>query len=99
MSALVRVRKHSDLVQAIDDTGLQVEVAAASGLTIQRVNQLYTGSHDRIEVRKARALENALGVPHGALFTAVDGPLLVPYVHPDDEDEPDGDGDTAPVAA
>lgn len=97
MTALVRVRKHEDLVQRIDDTGLQVEVAEAAGLSIQRVNQLYTGSHTVIEVRKARALEDALGVPHGALFEAVDGGLLAPYVHSEDEDDPGTGADPPPV--
>lgn len=95
MSAYVRVRKLDDLVQRIDDTGTQVDVAAAAGLSTQRVSQLYTGNHNIIEVRKARALEEVLGVPHGALFVAVDGPLLLPYVDPDgpeggpDSGEPD----------
>lgn len=90
MTAYVRVRKHDDLVAAVDATGTQVDVAAAAGLSVQRVNQLYTGAHDVLEVRKARRLEDALGAPPGSLFIAVDGPLLLPYVHAADED------DTAP---
>lgn len=85
--ALVRVRKHQELVDRIDETGTQVDVASAAGLSIQRLNQLYTGSHSVVEVRKARALEDALGVPHGTYFEAVDGPLLVPYVHDEDPDD------------
>jgi transcriptional regulator with XRE-family HTH domain len=89
MTAYVRVRKRDDLVAAIDATGTQVDVAAAAGLSTQRINQLFTGAHDVIEVRKARRLEDALGVPPGALFVAVDGPLLAPYVHASDSaDDP-----------
>lgn len=101
MTAYVRVRKHELLVQCIDATGTQVDVAAAAGLSIPRINQLYTGAHAILEVRKARALEDALGVTHGVLFTAVDAALLAPYLH---DDDPDGDpdhaapGDTAPAA-
>lgn len=87
MSAYVRVRKLDDLVQRIDHTGTQVDVAAAAGLSTQRVNQLYTGAHSIIEVRKARRLEDALGVLHGTLFTAVDATLLAPYIT---AEEPDG---------
>lgn len=94
MTAYVRVRKVEDLVECIDATGTQVDVAAAAGLSVQRVNQLYTGGHDIIEVRKARRLEEALGVPHGLLFTAVDAGLLAPYLHVSDpEDDPGGDVD------
>jgi transcriptional regulator with XRE-family HTH domain len=101
MTAYVRVRKLDDLVECIDATGTQVDVAAAAGLSVQRVNQLYTGAHQIIEVRKARRLEEALGVSPGALFTAVDGPLLAPYLHADsdDDDEPQADDDPPPVRA
>lgn len=88
MTAYVRVCKREQLVEAIDLTGTQVDVAAAAGLSVQRVNQIYTGANDVIEVRKARALEAAVGVPLGSLFQAVDGPLLVPYVHEDDDPDP-----------
>lgn len=88
MTAYVRVCKHELLVEAIDLTGTQVDVAAAAGLSVQRVNQIYTGANTVIEVRKARALEAAVGLPLGALFEAVDGPLLVPYVREDDPDQP-----------
>ncbi len=92
MTAYVRVRKHEDLVTRIDETGLQVEVAAAAGLSVQRVNQIYTGAFSVVEVRKARALEDVLGVAHGTYFEAVDGSLLAPYVHigvaPDDVADP-----------
>lgn len=88
MTAYVRVSKWEQLVEAIDLTGTQVDVAAAAGLSIQRVNQLYVGSHNVLEVRKARQLESVLGAPLGSLFIAVDGPLLLPYVHEDDPGEP-----------
>lgn len=99
MTAYVRVRKLDALVAAVDATGTQVDVAAAAGLSTQRVNQLYTGHHSIIEVRKARRLEDALGVPPGELFTAVDGPLLLPYVHATEDDpcEPAGDDEPPPV--
>lgn len=92
MTAYVRVRKLDDLVECIDATGTQVDVAAAAALSVQRVNQLYTGAHGVIEVRKARRLEEALGVPHGLLFEAVDGGLLAPYLR-------DGDGEDDPGPA
>lgn len=96
MTALVRVRKLDDLVDRVDATGTQVDVAAAAGLSTQRLNQLYTGTHTTVEVRKARRLEQALGVPHGTLFAAVDGPLLMPYLHAVDLDEDDpGPGEPA----
>jgi transcriptional regulator with XRE-family HTH domain len=94
MTAYVRVRKLSDLVEAVDATGTQVDVAIAAGLSVQRLNQLYTGRHDTVEVRKARRLEQALGTPPGALFVAVDGDLLGPYVHADQAD-PEAAGDPA----
>lgn len=90
MTAYVRVRKHELLVECIDATGTQVDVAAAAGLSNPRINQLYTGARAILEVRKARALEDALGVAHGVLFTAVDAALLAPYLH---DDDPDGDPD------
>lgn len=103
MTAYVRVRKVDLLVECIDATGTQVEVAAAAGLSVQRLNQLYTGGHDVIEVRKARRLEEALGVPHGALFTAVDAPLLAPYIRladdPEDDPDPGEPADTPPAAS
>lgn len=80
MTAYVRVRKLADLVECVDATGTQVDVAAAAGLSVQRVNQLYTGAHNIVEVRKARRLEDALGVRPGSLFEAVDRDLLTPYV-------------------
>lgn len=89
MTAYVRVRKHEELVTRIDQTGYQVEVAHAANLTVQRLNNIYTGTKSVIEVRKARALEDALGVPHGTYFEAVDATLLAPYVHAADPD-PDG---------
>lgn len=98
MTAYVRVRKHDELVQRIDDTGTQVDIAAAAGLSTQRVNQLYTGAHQIIEVRKARRLEDALGVCHGTYFEAVDAPLLAPYVltaGPEGDPDP---GDSEPDA-
>jgi transcriptional regulator with XRE-family HTH domain len=96
MSAYVRVCKHAELVARIDEAGTQVDVAAAADLSTQRINQLYTGAHSIIEVRKARRLEETLGVPYGELFTAVDAPLLAPYMRaepPDSEpgDQPPGD--------
>jgi transcriptional regulator with XRE-family HTH domain len=103
MSAYVRVCKHDELIQRIDETGTQVDVAAAAGLSTQRINQIYTGAHAVLEVRKARRLEEALGLPHGSLFTAVDAPLLAPYMRaesPEGEpaDQPPGDT-TAPTDA
>lgn len=80
MTAYVCVRELDTLVEHIDATGTQVDVAAAAGLSVQRVNQLYTGHHNVIEVRKAARLEEALGVPPGTLFVAVDSELLTPYV-------------------
>jgi hypothetical protein len=80
MSAYVRVRTLDELRRSIDAVGSQTDVAAASHLSLQRLNQLYVGSHDRIEVRKAARLEQVLGVPAGHLFEAVDGPLLRPYI-------------------
>lgn len=81
MSAYVRVRKHEELRQHIDATGhTQTDVAAAAQLSVQRLNQLYVGHHAVLEVRKAGRLEDVLQVPRGTLFTAVDGPLLVPYI-------------------
>lgn len=103
MSAYVRLCKREELVQRIDETGTQVDVAAAAGLSTQRVNQLYTGAHDVLEVRKARRLEEALGVPHGSLFTAIDAQLLAPYVRAeppqgDPADQPPGEA-AAPTGA
>ena len=98
MTAYVRVRKVDLLVERVDATGTQVDVAAAAGLSVQRVNQLVTGAHSVVEVRKARRLETALGVPHGTLFEAVDSGLLAPYIQLADPVDPDpvdpGPGDT-----
>lgn len=81
MSAYVRVRKHDELRRHIDATGhTQTDIAAAAHLSVQRLNQIYVGHHSVLEVRKAGRLEDVLKVPRGTLFTAVDGPLLVPYI-------------------
>lgn len=91
MSAYVRVRKLEELRRHIDGTGsTQTDVAAAAQLSVQRLNQLYVGHHDVLEVRKAGRLEDVLKVRRGTLFSAIDGPLLVPYI--DDEPEPPDDG-------
>jgi hypothetical protein len=81
MTAYVRVSKLEDLREAVDLVGTQTEVAALSGLTVQRLNQIYVGVHSTLEVRKAARLEHILGVPLGTLFEAVDGTLLAPYIH------------------
>lgn len=101
MSTFVRVRKHEDLVRAIDRVGMQTEVAVVSGVSIQRVNQLYSGRHDVIDVQKAAALEDALEVPRGALFVADHGALLVDYLGtaPELEPEPATGGPDDPGAA
>lgn len=100
MTAYVRVRKLDDLVECIDATGMQVDVAAAAGLSTQRINQIYTGRHSTLEVRKARRLEEALGVPTGHLFVAIDADLLAPYIGADPEDiSPVDEVPTAPPAA
>jgi hypothetical protein len=93
MSAYVRVRKLDELRRLIDAAGTQTDVAAAAGLSLQRLNQLYVGTHSRLEVRKARRLEDVLHVPYGSVFAAVDGPLLEPYMT-DDHDEPTPDDGT-----
>lgn len=87
MSAYVRVRKLEELRRLIDATGsTQTDIAAAAQMSVQRLNQLYVGNHLTVEVRKAARLEDVLKVPRGTLFSAVDGPLLVPYI--DDEPVP-----------
>jgi transcriptional regulator with XRE-family HTH domain len=84
MSAYVRVRKHPDLVEAVDNSGTQTDVAALAGISLSRLSQLYTGRHHTIELHKAAALEDTLGVPRGSLFVFTEpfGPLA-PYVDND----------------
>lgn len=72
MTAYVRVRKLEDLRRCITHAGTQVDVAAASGLSTTRLNQICVGKHKRLSVDKAERLERALGVPLGSLFVAVD---------------------------
>jgi hypothetical protein len=80
MPAYVRVRKLTELRDCIDALGTQTDVAAAAQLSLQRVNQLYTGTSTVVEVRKAARLEDVLGLPRGSLFEALDRELLMPYM-------------------
>ena len=94
MSAYVCVRELGEFRSAVDRAGTQTDVAAAAHLSVQRLNQLYVGTHGVLEVRKARRLEDVLHVGHGTLFAAVDAPLLVPYMV-DKHDDPSSE-DTRP---
>jgi len=85
MSAYVRIRKPDVLREYIDLVGTQTDVAALAGLSLQRLNQLYIGVHDVVEVRKAARLEDVVGARRGELFEAVDGELLAPYIHAEDD--------------
>ena len=90
MSAYVCVREQDDLRRRIDATGCtQTDLAAAAGMSVQRLNQVYVGRHTVLEVRKAGRLEDVLKVPRGTLFSAVDGPLLVPYIDDDPAPPPE----------
>ena len=91
MSAYVRVCKLEEFRLAVDRAGTQTDVAAAARVSLQRLNQLYVGTHDVLEVRKAARLERVLAVPVGSLFAAVDAPLLIPYM-PDPADLAGGFG-------
>lgn len=101
MSTFVRIRKHEDFVHAVDRYGMQTEVATASGVSIQRVNQLYSGRHGTVDVVKAAQLEDVLGVPRGSLFIADHGTLLVDYLgaSPEPEQPDAAPGPDAPDAA
>jgi hypothetical protein len=85
MSAYVRVRKVEALREYIDHVGTQTDVASLAGLSLQRLNQLYVGVHLTVEVRKAARLEDVVGAKRGELFEAVDGDLLAPYIHVNDQ--------------
>jgi transcriptional regulator with XRE-family HTH domain len=95
MPAYVRVRKHDDLVAAIQRRGTQTDIAALAGISLSRLSQLYTGRHDVIAVDKAGALEDVLDVPRGSLFQFAESyDRIAPYVDLDsDNPEPDPEPD------
>jgi transcriptional regulator with XRE-family HTH domain len=92
MPAYVRVRKHDDLVAAIQRRGTQTDIAALAGISLSRLSQLYTGRHDVIAVDKAGALEDVLDVPRGSLFQFAESyDRIAPYVDLDSDPDPEPD--------
>lgn len=95
MPLCVRVRNRTTFRETIDAQSTQKEVAAAVGISPQRLNQLMTGRGVvRIHVLVAAAIERALHVPPGALFIAEetvadDVAVIGPYLHARDGDDPD----------
>jgi transcriptional regulator with XRE-family HTH domain len=91
----VRVRNRTTFRETIDAQTTQVEVAAAVGISPQRLNQLMTGRGViRINVLVAAAIERVLHVPPGQLFLAEaavadEVAVIGPYLQARDGDDPD----------
>jgi hypothetical protein len=83
----VRVRNGADLRAAVDALGTQSDVAARANLSLQRLNQLISGTAPVIGIHRAITLEDTLGVPRGSLFAVDDGRLVGPYI-PTEHDDP-----------
>lgn len=82
MAMYVRVRTQAALRAAVQHAGTQAKVAERAGMSVQRLNQLVTGSAPSIRVRQAAALEDALGVARGSLFVVDNGgvDMISPYL-------------------
>lgn len=79
MTTYVRVCNTDALRRAIETVGTQTDVARAVGLSVQRLNALLTGVRPVIRVDHAAALEDALHVERGTLFTVDEPHLVGPY--------------------
>lgn len=95
MPLYVRVRNRTLFREAVEARGTQVELAAAAGVSPQRVNQLINGPKVvRVNLRAAATMERHLGVPPGHLFFADpnlgdDIAVVGPYLAAHEDDDPD----------
>jgi hypothetical protein len=102
VAPIVRVRDQLDgrdgwkvLREKVVQAGPQVTVASRAGMSLQRLNQLVTGTALKIDARLAGKLEDVLGVPRGTYFEADE--VLRPYVGGSTTESPPP-GDAEPTA-
>lgn len=76
----VRTRDLPRLRLAVTAAGSQASVAARAGISTVRLSQIMHGATKTVAVATASALEDAVNVHRGTLFTLPDADLARAYV-------------------
>jgi hypothetical protein len=73
----VRIKDPQEFRAHIQAGGRQIDIAARSGLSHQRISQLVTGTAPRIDIKTAAQLEDGLNIQRGTLFELDGDPELI----------------------